>query len=91
MTIHTIKSLRRSRRVLDLRRHAGVAGVIRSMRAGASLHQTFTADGPRWVLSSGQRVPDELAAVLIRHPNVVGCRDSLFGDYLRSQTFRFAE
>ena len=75
------------------RRRDGVADIIRRMRNGVSLHVTNTADGPKWALTDGTHVSPELAAVLIRHPNIVGVGDALpgLGGHLHSQTFRFVE
>src|SRR5262245_15915972 len=89
-SIHTAASLGRQCRRLD-RRRSTVAAVIGAMKRGASLHLTYLKTGAEWSLSAGERVPDEIAAQVIRHPNVANCGGSLFGDHLRAQAYRFID
>ena len=78
-----------SSRRLD-RRNAGVATVLCAMRAGASLQLEFYRTGPKWRMSSGQYVNDEIARIVITDKHVIGVGDALFADDL-SQTWRFVE
>jgi hypothetical protein len=89
IAIHTPSTLRNSSRRLD-RRNAGVAIVLRAMRAGASLQLEFHPTGSRWRVSNGRYVNDEVARIVIADKQVIGVGDTLFPEGL-SQTFRFVE
>lgn len=60
------------------------------MRDGASLQLEFHPTGPRWRMSSGKYVNDEVARIAIASKHVIGVGDTLFPGGL-SQTWRYAE
>jgi hypothetical protein len=64
MTIHTVQSLRRTRRFQDQRRVAA-ARVIGAMERGATLNLMFTRHGSAFTLSNGEHVPPEIAVAVI--------------------------
>jgi hypothetical protein len=86
--VPTTKSLARQAARLDRQRRASAA-VIGAMRAGAALHMRFTTTGPSWALSDGKRVNAVVAQLVVNHPEIVGCGDTLFRGST-SQTFRYA-
>jgi hypothetical protein len=77
MTIPTVQFLRRARRFQDHRR-AKAARVITSMSRGATLNLTFTRTGSVFALSSGERVPPEIAIAVINDIRIVSQSDGLF-------------
>src|SRR5215831_10593999 len=86
MTIHTVASIRRDRRLQD-RRRAAAARVITAMSRGASLHLTFLKRGSVWVLSDGTIVPPEVALSIVNNVRVVSVNDGLFP--ATPQTWRY--
>jgi hypothetical protein len=90
MSIHTVRSRKAVSRRLD-RRNAKVEEVITAMALGAALHLHFSRHGNAvWMLTDGTYVDDEIARLVIQHPDIAGAGDSLFGDGL-SQTWRYVE
>jgi hypothetical protein len=87
VTIHTADSLRNGRRRLD-ERIEKADQVIREMRAGAVLHLQHAKSGPRWALSNGRQVTDDIAKLVVASASVVGVGDALFGE-CQAQTFRW--
>jgi hypothetical protein len=85
--IHTVSSLRRSSRRLDRQRQA-VEGAIATMRAGGTLHLQFGPTREWWVLSNGWIVTPEVAAIVIKRPNIVAVGAGLFRNSL-GQTWRY--
>jgi len=85
--IHTVASVTRDRRRLDRQRRA-VSRALDAMRQSATLHLRHEPNRPRWLLSNGWPVPEDVAAILINHPNVIGVGDSLYAG-ARSQTWRY--
>ena len=85
MTRKSVRYARNARRV-DPRR---VAATLTKMRQGASLHLSQGRNGRAWSLSDNTRVADDVAAVVIAHPSVIGAGDCLFGERAQSlsQTF----
>jgi hypothetical protein len=90
MTIHTPGSLRAGRRRLEARvgRLEQAEQVIREMRDGAALHLQHAKSGPRWALSNGHQVSDDIAKLVVASASVVGVGDALFGE-CQAQTFRW--
>ena len=84
----TVKSLARQGAQLGRRQRAATS-IIAAMRGGAALQLHFAASGPAWMLTDGTRVHDEVAKLVINHPDIIGCGDGLFRG-LVSQTFRYA-
>jgi hypothetical protein len=84
--IPTVSSLYRNRRRAD-RKLAAAALVLDAMRGGAALHLEYTPP-PRWTLSNGHEVPDEIARLVVASASVVGVGDALFAG-VASQTFRW--
>jgi hypothetical protein len=78
MTIPTVQSISRARRVMD-RRRAKAARVIDAMANGASLHLMFTGHKSVWTLSTGVSVTAEVALMVLNDIRTVGCGDGLFG------------
>jgi hypothetical protein len=85
--IHTAAELRKKARRLD-QKNLSVAGVLSAMRAGAALHLEHRPGGERWWLSDGSQVAAGIAHLVIRHPDVAGVGDCLFG-FTPAQTYRF--
>jgi hypothetical protein len=90
MTIHTVDSLRAGRLRLEKRvgRIEQADQVIREMRAGATLHLQHAKTGPRWAMSNGRQVTDEIAKLVTASSSVVGDGDALF-DGCQAQTFHW--
>jgi hypothetical protein len=88
-TIPSPTTLRNASRRLD-RRNAGVATVLKAMRDGQALHVEYFPTGPKWRMSAGRYVKDEVARVVINNEQVVGVGDTLFADGT-PQTWLFAE
>lgn len=88
-SIHTLASLQRSHRRLDRQRQA-VAGALGALRAGATLHLQHGVNRPWWILSTGQLVSEDVAAILIARPEIQAVGDGLFHD-LPGQTWRYVE
>ena len=71
------------------RRKIKSAAVFRAMRNGASLHLEYYQSGPRWRMSTGPYVTNEVAREVIADcKQIIGVGDSLFGRAL-SQTWRY--
>jgi hypothetical protein len=87
MIVHTVSSLRANRHRMEARMETAEL-VLAAMRAGAALHLSYTRHGRRWTLTSGRRVSDEVARLVIASSSVVGVGDALFRGVL-SQTFRW--
>ena len=98
MNIPTPASLRRLHHKLDRQRlkagalHAKAQAVLNRMHEGQSLHFHFDRRfGPTWQLSpSGERVPDEVAPVVLADPDVVSTGDGLFAEG-PAQTWRWSD
>jgi hypothetical protein len=90
MTIHTIASLRATRRRQARRvgRLEKAKLVLNEMRAGAALHMQHTKQGPVWALSNGRPVSDTIAKLVTASASVEGVGDALF-DGCPAQTFRW--
>ena len=88
MPTNTNPDLARIQRRLDRERKQAEV-VISAMRDGAALHRQLGKQ-PRWFLSTGRAVADQIAQLVIFHHQVVGVGDSLFGPSL-SQTFRWID
>jgi hypothetical protein len=87
MTIHTVSSLRAKRHRFETRLEKAEI-VLAAMRHGCSLHLEYRKQGPRWALSNGREVPDNVAKLVIASSSVVGVGDALF-EGAPSQTFRW--
>jgi hypothetical protein len=59
------------------------------MRRGAALHLTYERGVRVWFLSSGSKVTDDIAQLVIMHADIVGVGDSLFRN-TPNQTYRAA-
>jgi hypothetical protein len=90
MTNQTVDSLRAGRRRLETRvgRIEQAKQVLDEMRAGAVLHLQHAKAGPRWALSNGRQVTDDVAKLVVTSASVVGVGDALFGE-CQAQTFRW--
>jgi hypothetical protein len=86
MPIHTAASLTRQHRRLraQLRR---ADQVLDKMRVGAIVYSEHTELGSRWALSTGRRISDSIATLVVRSESVVGDCDVLFPGQT-SQVFR---
>ena len=62
--------------------------VLNDMRAGASLHLQHAKSGPRWALSTGGQVSDDIAKLVVASASVVGAGDALF-EGVPSQSYRW--
>jgi len=89
MTIASARQLGEKARRLD-RLNRSVAGVLASMRAGATLHLEHHRSLERWWLSDGSEVATEIAHLAIKQPSIVSVGDSLFG-FTPAQTYRHLE
>jgi hypothetical protein len=89
MTRVTAAQLYRCSCRLD-RLNAAVAMVLAAMRSGQALHLEFGPSGPRWRMSNGLFIRNEVAQLVITSPDVAGVGDCLFSDAL-AQTFRYVE
>jgi hypothetical protein len=87
VTIHTPASLRTSRRRVD-RRITKAAFVLAAMQNGCSLNLQFTRNGPRWALSDGRQVSNEIAEFVTGSASGVPVGDCLFAG-AASQTWRW--
>jgi hypothetical protein len=87
MTIPTVDTLRTGHRRLD-KRIEQAEQVIQAMRAGAVLHMQLAKAGPRWALSNGRQVTDDVAKLVVTSSSIVGDGDALFGE-CQAQTFRW--
>ena len=74
-------------RTKNARLNLAVAGVITLMRHGQSLQLEFCAYGPRWRLSGGSKVDDNVARRVIANSQVAGADDALFPNAI-PQTWR---
>jgi hypothetical protein len=83
-TAHTLRARNRS---VD-RKLAQAENVLNAMRAGASLHLTYSRSGPQWVLSTGRSVSDTAARAVVASSSVIDCGGSLF-DGLPGQVWRW--
>jgi hypothetical protein len=88
MTTTTTQLRRRANQLDRLNRQVAVA--LTALRRGATLHLTYARPHPIWELSSGGRISQAAAKVLIQNPNVIGVGDALFKD-LPAQTWRWSE
>jgi len=87
--ISSLAACRRHRSRAD-RARAEAHKVIRKMRAGAMLSRSFEGGGSTWFLSTGERVGDAVARVVIADFRVVGVADtSLFRATSLAQVFVF--
>ena len=66
----------------------GVDQILDAMRRGEALHLQYKNNSPLWSLSDGRPVTADVAALLIRHADVVPVADALFSD-LPGQTWRY--
>jgi hypothetical protein len=64
--------------------------VLAALRRGQTLHLEYCRTGRRWVLSSGQKVGDDVALIVIRRSGVIGDNDVLFPQ-AKPQTWRSTE
>ena len=87
MIIHTVNSLRANRRRVE-RQLESAELVLTALRRGAALHLQYAKSGPQWTLSSGHRVDDDVARMVVASSSVVGVGDALFNG-AASQTFRW--
>src|SRR5262245_35602067 len=85
--IRTTEALRKKHRLLETRMKSARI-VLELMRAGAALHLQFTRSGPIWTLTTGQRVADDVAKLVISSSSVVDCGDALFRG-TAAQTFQW--
>ena len=67
-------------RAKNARLNLAAAAVINLMRYGQSLHLEFYGPGPRWRLSGGSKVDDDVARRVIANSQVAGADDALFPD-----------
>ena len=86
MSIHTVQSIHRARRVQDRRRQK-TAHVITAMMRGASLNLTFTRKGSAFTLSDGTVVTPEIALAVVNDVRVCSVNDGLFP--ATPQTWRY--
>ena len=87
MTIPTISRLRTNRRRIEMRLRKADQ-VLAAMKAGDALHLQHTRHGPRWTLSSGRGVSDNVARLVIASASVAGVGDALFSE-CPAQTWRW--
>jgi hypothetical protein len=89
MTVPTAHALRTRNRRVD-RQLAQAENVLNAMRAGASLHLTYSRSGAQWVLSTGGSVSDAAARAVVASSSVIDCGGSLFpGLGLPGQVWRW--
>lgn len=90
MPVHTVDTLRAGRRRLEARvgRIDQAKQILDEMRNGAVLHLQHAKSGPRWVLSTGRQVTDDIAKLVVASASVVGVGDALFGE-CQAQTYRW--
>ena len=88
MSIHTVQSIRRTRRFRDRHRQKA-ARVITAMQRGASLNLTFTPKGSAFTLSGGTVVAPETALAVVNDVRVCSVNDGLFP--ATPQTWRYVE
>jgi hypothetical protein len=86
MTVHTVQSARKHRRVENRLERAQM--ILALMQDGCSLHLEYWKQGPRWALSNGREVSDAVAKLVIASSSVVGVGDALFDGCL-AQTWRW--
>lgn len=87
MTIHTVASLRRTRRLDRVR--INVDRALRALRDGSALHLQYDRGRPHWWLCNGLEVSDEVARIIITKPDVASVDDMLFSGFL-AQTWHWA-
>jgi len=87
MTIHSIETLRAQRRRLETRLKKADA-VLVAMQCGAALHLNLTQTGPIWSLTTGVRVDDVVARLVVQSSSVV-CVDHGLFDGAIGQTWRW--
>jgi hypothetical protein len=87
MTIPTVQSIRRARRVQDRHRQKA-ARVITAMQRGASLNLTHTRKGSVFTLN-GTVVAPETALAVVNDVRVCSVNDGLFP--ATPQTWRYVE
>ena len=88
MSIHTVQSIHRARRVQDRRRQK-TAHVITAMMRGASLNLTHTRKGSVFTLSDGTVVMPEIALAVVNDVRVCSVNDGLFP--ATPQTWRYVK
>jgi hypothetical protein len=88
MTIHTTARLRTKRHRLEARIERAEE-VLKAMRRGAALHLQYSCNGPRWTLSSGCHVDDDVAKLVTASSSVVAVGDALAFEGAASQTWRW--
>lgn len=64
------------------------AAVLVEMQHGAALHLQFSRAGPSWALSTGKKVDNNVARLIITSGSVAAVGDALFRD-TPSQTYRW--
>jgi hypothetical protein len=77
MNIATQASLRKIQRKLDRQRREAEAAIA-AMKAGAALYHQLGGRDPGWVLSTGRRIPDDVARIVLFDRHVAGVGDGLF-------------
>ena len=74
-------------RTKNARLNLAAAAVIKLMHYGQSLQLEFCGTGPRWRLSGGGKVDDDVARRVIANSQVASADDALFPDAI-PQTWR---
>jgi len=87
MTPHAIAMLRRQRRRFEARLKKADA-VLDAMQRGAALHLQRTQAGPVWTLTTGERVDDDAARLVIQSASI-HCTDPGLFDGIPGQTWRW--
>jgi hypothetical protein len=68
----------------------GAAVVMTKLQRGAALNLSFERGAPRWVLSDGTPVRDEIAKIVVANHRVINVGDALFKG-MPGQTFRYCD
>jgi hypothetical protein len=89
-SVPTAAGLKRITRRIT-RHSASVAQTLAVMENGAAPQMFYEQGRAIWKLSTGILITPETADAVIHNPNVTGVGDSLFGDKLASQTFRWID
>ena len=74
-------------RTKNLQLNLAATAVLNLMRFGQSLQMEYCETGPRWRLSGGSKVKNDVARLVIVNPKVVADGDTLFPGTI-SQTWR---
>ena len=77
-------------RTKNLQLNLAAAAVVNLMRFGQILQMEYCETGPRWRLSGGSKVKNDVARLVIANPKVVGDGDTLFSN-TASQTWRICK